>query len=225
MESARDFEKARVKNSEKAGRILRKAKISNPGDYNEAIAMVYEGGNYGKLTQANRYEEKSAAWVRECGGMYSISWKNEKFPRPSGLALGAEVHAANIMGDKMPNIAEGTIELATDSKSSQEADQVDNQPRDKRAGVKTAALNRSFDANIHSQETSHGGHPQLWVEVNKIPGNQPFNDARSLPKQVKTGLNASDSRPSYDARNLPKQVETGLTVRTGLQGVPDSVRQ
>ena len=173
----------------------------------------------------NRYEEKSAAWVRECGGTYSISWKNEKFPRPSGLALGAEVQAANIMGDEMPSTAEGTIELATDNKGSQEADQVDNQPRDKRAGVKTAALNRSFDANIHSQETSQGGHPQLWVEVNKIPGNQPFNDARSLPKQVRTGLNASDSRPSYDARNLLKQVKTSLTVRTGLQEVPNSVRQ
>ena len=122
---------------------------------------------------------------------------------PSGLALGDEVQAANIMGDEMPSIAEGTIELATDNKGSQEAGQVDNQPRDKRAGVKTAVLKRSFDTNIHSQETSQGGHPQLWVEVNKIPGNQPFNDAR----------------------NLPKQVETSLTVRTGLQGVPDSVRQ
>ena len=82
----------------------------------------------------------------------------------------------------MPSIVEGTIglELATDNKGSQEAYQVDNQPRDKRAGVKTA---------------------------------------------VKTGLNASDSRPSYDARNLPKQAETSLTVRTGLQEVPNSVRQ
>ena len=125
----------------------------------------------------------------------------------------------------MPNIAEGTIELATDNKGSQEADQVDNQPRDKRAGVKTAVLKRSFDTNIHSQETNQGGHPQLWVEVNKTPGNQPFNDARSLPKQVRTGLNASDSRPSYDTRNLLKQVKTSLTVRTGLQEVPNSVRQ
>ena len=125
----------------------------------------------------------------------------------------------------MPNMAEGTVELATDNKGSQEAYQVDNQPRDKRAGVKTAVLKRSIDTNIHSQETSRCEHPQLWVEVNKISGNQPSNDAGSLPKLVKPGLNASDSRPFYDARNLPKQAEIGLTVRTGPQGVPDSARQ
>ena len=203
----------------------RKAKTSKPRDHNEAIAMIYEGGNYGKLTQANRYEEKSAVWVRECGGIYPISWKNEKFPRPSGFALAAEAQAANIMGDEMPSIAEGTIELATDNKGSQEAHQVDNQPRDRRAATKTAVLKRSTDMNIHSQETSRGEHPQLWVEVDKISGNQPSNDAGNLPKQAKTGLNASDSRPFYDARNLPKQAETGLTVRTGPQGVPDSARQ
>ena len=125
----------------------------------------------------------------------------------------------------MPSIAEGIMELATDNKGSQETHQVDNQPRDRRAAIKTEVLKRSTDMNIHSQEFSQGEHPQLWVEVNKIPGNQPSNDAGSLPKQAKPGPNASDSRPSYDARNLPKQAETGLTVRTGPQGVPDSARQ
>ena len=206
MESARDFEKARFKNIKKAGRILRKAKISNPGDYNEAISRVYEGGNYGKLTKANRYEEKLVVLVGECGGIYPISWKNEQFPRPTRFALAAEAQAAtSIMGEEMSSIVEGTIglELATENKGSQEAYQVDNQPKDKRAAVKTAALKRSFDMNIHYQETSQWGHPQLWVEAKKI----------------------SDSRPSNDARSLPKQVKTGLNVRTGQQGVPDSVHQ
>ena len=136
MESPWDFEKARFESIKKAGRTLRKAKTSKPGDHNEAITMIYEGSNYDKMTQA-----------------------------------------------------------------------------------------RSFDTNIHSQETSRCEHPQLWMEVSKIPGDQPFNDARSLPKQVKTGLNASDRRPFYEARNLSKQVETSLTERTGLQEVPDSARQ
>ena len=182
--------------------------------------MVYEGGNYGKLTQANRYEEKLVVLVRECGGIYPISWKNEKFPRPTGFVSAAEVQAAtNIMGDEMPSIVEGTIELATDNKGSQEAYQVDNQPGDKRAAVETAALKRSFDTNIHSQETSRCEHPQLWVEVNKISDSQPSNDARSLPKQVKTGLNARKGQHC-----LPQQVKTGFHGWTGQHGVPVSVR-
>ena len=168
--------------------------------------MVYEGGNYGKLTKANRYEEKLTVLVGECGRFYTISWKDEQFLRPIRFVLADKVQAAiSIMGEEMSSIVEGNIglELATDNKGLQEAYQVDHQPKDKRAAVKTAALKRSIDMNIHSQETGQWRHPQLWVEAKTI----------------------LDSRPSYDARNLPKQVETGLTVRTGLQGVPDSVRQ
>ena len=50
MESPWDFEKARFESIKKAGRILRKAKTSKPGDHNEATTMIYEGGYYGKLT-------------------------------------------------------------------------------------------------------------------------------------------------------------------------------
>ena len=168
--------------------------------------MVYEGVNYGKLTKANRYEEKLIVLVGECGRFYTISWKDEQFLRPIRFVLADKVQAAtSIMGEEMSSIVEGNIglELATDNKGLQEAYQVDHQPKDKRAAVKTAALKRSIDMNIHSQETGQWRHPQLWVEAKTI----------------------SDSRPSYDARNLPKQVETGLTVRTGLQGVQDSVLQ
>ena len=93
VESPRDFEKARFESIKRAGRILRKAKTSKSGDHNEAFVMIYEGGNYGKLIQANQYEEK-------CSGIHPISGKNKKFPRPSGFALVAKAKPQTSRGTR-----------------------------------------------------------------------------------------------------------------------------
>ena len=115
--------------------------------------------------------------------------------------------AANIMGEEMSGIVEGTsgLALGTDGKSVQEACHTGNQMKDKRTAGDTAVLRRSVDMNtyISSQETSRHEHPQHYVETWKI----------------------SNSRPSNEARSLPRQVKTSPHVWTGRHGVSVSVRQ
>ena len=59
----------------------------------------------------------------ESGRIYTSSWKKEKLSRPVRVALVAEVQAtANIMGEEMPGLDEGTtgLGLTTNSKGLQE---------------------------------------------------------------------------------------------------------
>ena len=128
----------------------------------------------------------------------------------------------NTKGEEMPGLDEGT----TYSKSLQEAGQVDNQPKDEGTAVDTGVLKRSVDMNAHtsSQETSRHGHPQYWVDIKRISDNQPYNEAESLPQQVKTGFHVWTGQHEVPVsvrqyRSLLRQVKTGPHVWTGRHGV------
>ena len=109
--------------------------------------MECAGGNYNKPTKADSYEEKLIAMVRKGGRTYLILWENGKFPRPARYVVAAEAQAAanviyrwlamnirpdlclnalemaearaaaNIMGEEMSGIVEGTTgpALGTDT--------------------------------------------------------------------------------------------------------------
>ena len=100
-------EKARVKDSKKAARILKKAKkrglelqSRNLGDSKEAVLIVCADSSYGKLDNVDSCGGRFIALVGEGGKMCPITWGSRKFPRPARSALAAEAQAAaDAMGE------------------------------------------------------------------------------------------------------------------------------
>ena len=77
---------------------------------------------------------------------------------------------------------------------------------------------------ISSQGTSRHGHPQHWADTKRISCNQPYNEAESLPQQVKTGFHVWTGQREVPVsvrqyRSLLRQVKTGPHVWTGRHGV------
>ena len=99
--------------------------------------------------------------------------------------------AANIMGEEMSGIVEGTTGPAL--------------------GTDTAVLRRSVDMATYtsSQETSRQEHPQHYVETRKISNSRPSNEARSLPRQVKTGPHVWTGRHRVSVSVLKQALMSG----------------
>ena len=155
----------------------------------------------------------------ESGRTYTISWKNEKLSRTARYALAAEVQAAaNIMGEEMQGLDEGTtgLGLTTDSKSLQEVCQVDNPSEDKGTAVDTAVIRRLADMDIYtsSQKTSRHEHPQHRVEPSKISDSRPPNKTKSLPQQVRQALMFRQTDTGFQLRCVSN--ESGTNVPTKI---------
>ena len=109
MEMACSFEKVRIKDIEKAERILKKAKergnepqSRNYGDSKEAVLMECADGSYNKPTETDSYEEKLLAMVGEGGRTYLILWENGKFPRPARYVVAAEARGGRFWTRGVP---------------------------------------------------------------------------------------------------------------------------
>ena len=81
-----------------------------------------------------------------------------------------------------------------------------------------------MNAHTSSQETRRQDHPQHWVDSKRISDNQPYNEAESLPQQVKTGFHVWTGQHEVPVsvrqyRSLLRQVKIGPQVWTGRHGV------